>query len=45
MHEEGEFFEEFAQIPLKEFSLGLRLVRVWGSWSLRREYLAKEQLQ
>ncbi len=40
-----EFFEEFGQIPSKEFGPGMTPVRGSARWSLRREYLAKEQIR
>jgi hypothetical protein len=43
MREGAEFFEEFGQIPSKEFSLILIRLRGQGRCSLRREYLGKEQ--
>jgi hypothetical protein len=44
MREAGdEFFEEFVQIPLKEFGPVLQRSRGRGCRSLRREYLGKEQ--
>jgi hypothetical protein len=44
MREGGEFFEEFPQIPSKEFGHGSVEAFAWGRRSLRREYLVKEQI-
>lgn len=43
MCEGAEFRSEFGQFPLKEFGSGLEAVRGRRRWSLRREYLGKEQ--
>jgi hypothetical protein len=40
----AEFFEEFGQIPSKEFGLVLKRLRGWRRCSLRRKYLGKEQM-
>lgn len=45
MRDEAEFFEEIGQIPSKEFGLVLTCPALPMRWSLRREYLGKEQLQ
>ena len=43
MPDGAEFFEEFGQIPSKEFGPVLRRWFLWGRGSLRREYLGKGQ--
>ena len=43
MPEGAEFFEEFGQIPSKEFGPGREALRLGQRGSLRREYLGKEQ--
>jgi hypothetical protein len=44
MRERAEFLEAFGKIPSKEFGSVLKGQRGWWRWSLRREYLGKEQL-
>lgn len=44
MPEGAEFFEEFGQIPSKEFGPVLKPARGPDCRSLRREYLGKEQV-
>ena len=44
MPERAEFFEEFGQIPSKEFGLVLMRRRGFGRGSLRREYFFQEDV-
>jgi hypothetical protein len=44
MRRGAKSFRKLLQIPLKEFGPGLAPGRGWRGWSLRREYLAKEQI-